>query len=661
MRTGQVEIIIVAGIVVLAIIAILSTVFQTPPSPVPSSVAQAQKAVKESLLSAATASANDIIETMELHGGYLTDQILADQAFTIPEATLFLGVGVPYWQQCENDLAPTEAQVEGWLERGVELTIADSLGSLAVDEDVAFDTTQLVVDATIFDDKIDFQVALPTTVGGYAMPQPYTFTVPTGFGRVTRFARDFAAEASTTRFLENHALAALYFSEAAADGEPAVPTSGFLLECGKTIFRSPAFLATAVKEAIAHSLSSTAWWQPKSTDKGEPLSFAVPTVSGTAYPDLAPGLYFPDDFAFSFSSPVMIKNNEVDFALIPPFQVPNCEISYVQKYNLLFPVVVSVKDQVTGHRLNVASLVSIVDPGNDQSMEPGTCGAPVAAPGPCDDLACLATIKIVDSLGLPVQGASVSFGGCFAGESNDQGLVVADLLCGSGEVAVYKSAAYEFLTAATDAASLDGATLTLDQKPTVTLHFVQVGPTCAASPVDMEFVFATFAGDQDAAISNIDPAASQDVECTEANAADCLGNVTGILSSVDTTILPSGTYSAEVIVANPALVAANPGKLPTIVLSSTTVLVPPQDAELTVHVPDSDQLLQKALLCIGGPGDEPTGQCAPDFVACTTDCATLVNESVRSNWVVSTLAGGAYGQTFASLLTTCGLQAVEVA
>lgn len=480
MRKAQAEMIAVVGIIILAIVAILFSFQGSLPtlSPFPAGVAQTQKAVKDSFLTLAKDGADDTVKIMENHGGYLSDEVLEGLDYTIPESIIFSGRGVPYWQQCENDISPSEEQVTTWLETGLAIYILNNINSLeqSFEKDVQFDTSNLQVDANILDNKIDFSINLPTTVQGYSLQQPYLLSTPTNFGRIFSFAKDFSRASAEERFLEYNTLASLYFSPAAADGEAEVPTFGFLQDCGDALYRSPQDLSEGMGDVVTYTLAATLLWQPRPIDLSQAQVFAIESVNGNIYPELPISFFLPDRFAFAFSSPVHITNFDFDYRWAGPFIVPVCQLTYIQKYNIDYPVITQVKDELTGNFFSFASRVFIENPGSEQSMAPGSCEnlPPIPPEGQCQNLDCMAEITVIDSDQNPLEGATAVFAGCNIGSSNSEGVIEGPILCESGNLHISPpSDSYEFFNGIKDPSTIDG-TYTLANIPSVTIHFREV-------------------------------------------------------------------------------------------------------------------------------------------------------------------------------------------
>lgn len=606
MKKAQSEIIIIVGIVIVATVALLAVTYQAPPSPTPTGVAQTQKAVKDSFLTLASESAEEVIIMMEKQGGYLSSDLLDAAPLDTVDGVTFVGQGVPYWQTCEQDISPSTDQLEEWMGLGVEIMIIDHLNELVFDKEVIFDASQLDVRAKILDNKVDFAVTLPTTVEGQPIIQPYSFSIPTRFGRIVDFAHDYAQEATTTRFNEIHSIASLYFSPPAEDGQPDIPTYGYLMNCGETIYRSPDDLAAGMKHTIAYTLASTLWWQPRPIDPAQPMVYAVEAVNGNTYPDLSFGHYFPDGFDFVFRAPLVITNTENDYEFFPPFSVPNCLYAYNQKYNLVFPIVTSVEDDLTGSNFNFASKLYIENPGEHEKMIPGSCNtlpSPVSGEA-CSDLSCTASLTITDSLGVPLEGAKATYGGCLIGNSNAAGIVTGPVSCGSQELLIFKEG-YDLFAGVTATPS---GSYTLSAVPTYTFHFIDVeiedplypfppvtilGTThfsppgfskCTLTPTNPsgDAFSMVQLSDQEStyALSNIDPDANTfppDPSVCETDISQCLNALT---PTIEVSHFPTGAYTFDADTYSISATSFSGGFL-------TDYTLPPTDDEIFFHLSEA--------------------------------------------------------------------------
>jgi len=602
---GQAEMIIVVGILIIAVVVVLATLMQTQPPPDPTVTSQAQKMVKDSFTNLATSSANEVILVMEQHGGYLSADILEGEEFNVPEFVMFLGQGVPYWHKCENDISPPKKQIESLMEDGIEIFIMNNINSLSFDNNVVFDTSRLEVSANILDDKIDYNVHLPTTVDGSPMQQPYIFSVPTRFGRIIDFAKDFSKEASESRLLEIHTLASMYFSPIADDGDPVVPTNGFLTTCGHTIFRSPQELSDGMKQIVSYSLASTLWWQERPIDSSRAMVYAVEDVNGNEYKDLEMAFYLPDDFGFMFDSPLFITNTEWDYKFLPPTNVPNCMFAYMHKYSIDFPVITSIEDDLTGSNFNIASHTFIENPGEGKPMTPGSCDSiepVIPGSGPCGSLDCTTSFRVVDTLGRGIEGARAIFGGCpFGDDSDNTGLISGEIQCGYHTLNVYKPG-YTMVNETMSEGNLGGEYVMII-KPNYTFNFRDVKITDPLLPIldlfyiepsyskckiskpgilDGKFMLVSFdSEDYDLAITNVDAELNQypdDFSVCENDSSQCLNAAT---DKVKVSYIPAGTYD----IYGDKISTVSNGLVGTFTTSSYTL--PPEDIELYLHTSEA--------------------------------------------------------------------------
>lgn len=665
MRKAQTEMIIIVGVILLAAVAILYATQQFFPfNPVPSGVAQTQKAVKDSFLTLAKNSAERTLRIMFEHGGYLSPEVL-QEPFTIPESTVFSGMGVPYWTKCEADVSPSKEEVTSWMETAITLSLEKNIDSLqaSFSKDVSFDISKLRVDAIVLDNKVDVTINLPTVVEGYSLQQPYTLSIPTKFGRIFSFAEDFTQEAISTRLLEYNTLASLYFSPLAPDGEPRVPTYGFLQDCGQTLYRTPEDISRGVKDSVFYTLASTLWWKPRPLDQSQAQVYSIPLVNGKAYTDLSPTFHLPDDFNFRFTSPIIFSNNKFDYSSIGPFFTFTCFLGYVQKYSIDFPVILQVKDDLTGYIFSFASFVHIVDPGGENHMTPGSCTS-LSTSSSCTDLACNAHITVRDLNGQPVKNVRAYYQDCNIGTSDSNGIITGPVSCGSsGKLSLTPPEGYSYVTFDTDSASLERATITVPRTPTINVHFFTIDRDCSISSVKEELLSFTFSSSQQYPLTNIDPSSPSTVSCTEENPRECLQNLEGgILSSTTASFIPAGEYSVQGWLMNPSQIPYFPQQdyLPFITLPSTTISIPDQEsATMRITVPYSTYYFSEASRCLAGE-TAPWSQCSPEIKLCTDTCGDLESLTTRYEWV-NDYFSNEFQSRFTETLDRCGVRMIDTA
>ncbi len=467
MKRGQAELIIIIGLfAVLALVAYFtyqSGIFVS--SAVPESIKAEQEQVKNSVLNLARTGASRVIEITEAHGGYLNLSLLAGDYDFEPgfDYTVFMQTKVPYWQKCQNDISPTKALAKRNIESGLEFYLKKNLNdTLAVyGENITYDLENLDVKATILNDKIDFEVDLPTTVQDYEIEQPYAFSIPSKFGDIFDFAKDFASASASKRFLESFTINTIYSSNT-------LKTSGVLTECGDSIYLSTDDIKNGLYGAIEYTLANILWWQEMPAAGSGFKVYAIEDLNGKKYPHLSPiRFYLPDGFKPSASAPVIVTNNEyiIDYLI---FVLPACIKAYNLKYTVSYPVIIRINDQLTGHGFNFASLVFV------DNMTKGECTAAGIVPGPsaCENLACSANIAVVDGNNNALENVSVFFGGCLIGKTGDNGVVEGSIACGE-QIFMMQKPGYELYMQTLSSSSVNG-TYKLHKIPELTIKFADV-------------------------------------------------------------------------------------------------------------------------------------------------------------------------------------------
>ena len=596
MKKAQAEMIVIVGIIVLAAVAILYTFQGSVPgtTAIPTAVAQNQKIVKNSFLSMAEDAAKETVEIMEYHGGYLSADLLKNQdSVTARPSVIYTGQGAPFWQQCGEDVSPTKAQVRAWLEGGLRIHILESIDSLegSFEKDVQFDTSKLNVNANMLYDRIGFTVNLPTTVQGYAIRQPYTFSVPTNFGRILDFAKDFSKEAADSRFMDYFTITSVHFSST-------LPTIGLMISCSETIYLSPEEVKDGMEGAIRYTVGNILLWQEMPFDPKYPKVYAIPDVNGKTYPDLSIRFALPDNFALEGMQPILITNK--DKLLLGPFffQIFHCVGNYNQRYNFAYPAVVSVKDELTGNNFNFASMVHVQPQEGKGSMEAGDCSIINIPEGSCssEKLACNAKLTVTDGNN-PLEGVSAIFGGCYVGKSDSNGVIEGSIQCGEHELNLYHPSQYSTLTKKTTSSEIS-KTYTLSSIPTLTFYFHSATIedrgyyACKTSKPETntnKFTHLTLEGEENYTVSNINPTSltiPSNPEICKTNPSECLDFT--VLEKTTVDYIPTGDYSADGELSNPAASIMIGGFL-------SPLTVPAKDSDIHVTVPKTSGSLSDAL------------------------------------------------------------------
>jgi len=453
-RKGQTEFIVLVGIIlVIAVVAFfaLSTgsIF---PTPVPQAIEQEKRLVEDSVTNVGRMGADIAIKWIEQQGGFFE-----------PDAgnhVVFTNVAVSYWQRCGQTTVPTLNDITGRLEENVRDYIQTGLLERGdyFSKNVSFDFDSMYVSANILKNKVDFSVYLPTTIRGYDIPQPYTFSVPTKLGEIHEFGKAFAEDNANKRYLDVFTSTTIYFSRE-------LETQGILTRCGQGIYQSGNQISQGLENAITYTLANTLWWQPIPSTSDKPKVYSIESLGGKTYEQLDIGLYLPDGFELGHAAPLAMTNNKYAASILI-FKIPVCFAPYNWKYSVDYPVVVRVKDDLTGHYMNFAVHVDVNDmlPADTCSQYTGT---------DIDvELNCSAEIRIIDSGGAPLENVFASYADVYFGESGQYGRISGPITCDAGELVIGKEG-YGVHNTERTPDNING-TYTLFRAPALSLHFRQV-------------------------------------------------------------------------------------------------------------------------------------------------------------------------------------------
>ncbi len=453
-RKGQMGFFVILGIIVVVAVVIILTYSTSTitPSNVPQTVAQQQKLVSDSVINVGRAGASEAIKWVEQQGGFIEPDY--------SNSVLFNKVAVPYWQMCgDTSRTPGLNDIRDRIEDAVWKYINGSVAAKQVyyGKNVTYDLSRLEVDASINENKIDFLVTLPTSVNGYPIRQPYTFTAPTNLGRIYEFGSAFVIDNANKRMLEQFTINTIYFSDE-------IETQGVLTECGDGIYQTGEQISRALMKIIDHTLANIIWWQPMPAADDETKVYSIETVGGKEYTDLEVRLYLPDGFDLSRSNPMHISNSK-HIARVAIWDIPVCITPYNWKYSVDYPAIVRVKDELTGDYMNFAVMVDI------NEMDEGDCSEYVSSTINLS-LGCSARLRIVDSSGSPIENATASFSGMYIGESGADGIIQGPVPCGTGNITM-SHPEYGLYELETDDSNINGS-YTLLLKPEMEANFRQV-------------------------------------------------------------------------------------------------------------------------------------------------------------------------------------------
>ena len=573
-KKAQAEIVVIVGVLILAIAVVYYAASGGfPSSNIPRNLYDRQRAFHDSFVNLARKGADNALKSMEMHGGYPTAELLGNGTYQVPPFVVFMDEGIPYWTRCEQNLAPSRKNVTHWLELSMENYIREHITEVTGSyRNVTIDMSRLSVSANILSGphKIDITVNLPTTVDGYKMVSqfyPYKTSLDTKFGEIYDFADNFSKAQTTKRFLEVFTTASVYLSADAQDGYPRLPTGGFLTSCGETIYRTPQQISIYLKDIAQYVVTQTLWWQNMPVDSAKPKVYAInKEIIGTEYRDLDIAMYLPDDFSFDTRGSVVITNNEPAYSS-SMWSASDCLGVYSMAYAVSYPVIVNVKDPLSGYSFNFAVFAFVDNSGG--KMHPGKCQDVKSGEETCKNLDCYAKISVADENGKPIEGATATFGGCGLGVSDASGAMEGKIKCGTNELNIYRNSSYDFYRNNVSSSEIN-STYVLRTIADITVHFRNVKIT-ESGPEDnkiikcvldnaTDYIFANFvSGDRLFTITNIDqksiPADCVDKACLEqcqssGNLNTCrqcsLNCIGDVLESVRAQYMPAGNYDLNV-------------------------------------------------------------------------------------------------------------------
>jgi hypothetical protein len=514
---GQAEFIIIIGIlIVIAAVAyfVLSSGTITTDN-LPASVAAEKRLVEDAVTNVGRQGADFSIKWIEQQGGYFQPDINNAVAFTT--------VAVSYWQRCGHTNVPTLNEITDRMEEAIEDYMRADLSSRTeyFSRNVTFDFDSMYVKANILKNSIDYSVYLPTTIRGYDIPQPYTFSVPTKLGEIYEFAKGFAEENARNRYLDHFTIASIYFSDE-------LETQGVLTQCGDGIYQSGVEISNGLQNAVDYTLANTLWWQPMPPASSGSKVYAIESLSGKTYDQFDIGLYLHDNFKLGIANPLFMTNAN-SAAAVSIFHTPACFALYNFRYSVDYPVIVRVRDELTGHYFNFAVHVDV------NEMLPADCAPFVSLPS-SDDTGCDAGVKVVGSDG-PLEDVFVSYADYYVGKTDEDGILVGSIPCDDGKLIVNKGG-YAFIELDKTKDSIND-TYSLKKVPEVELNFRQVdiasryrgvfvGPTeiqvplydmCYISPTTDQILLNFTSSRGYYGATNIDPDSSN-YDCFDPSTAD---------------------------------------------------------------------------------------------------------------------------------------------
>jgi len=465
MYKGQVEFVVIVGLLVVISVAVLYAYQSGVINPSPVGTGEEQKLVRNSVENLIRDAVYATMKNISRYGGYL------DSSDFSLDSVRFLGKEVPYWQ--ENGLLSIP-DIESNLKKGVLDYIKSNKDSIAIGlkKDINIGTP-VIQNINLLNDKIVLTVNMPTTVQGYAVQQPYVVDVKTRFGEVVEFSRGFASYSTTNRPLEYYTVSSMFLSPIES-GVHSVPFFIFLTRCGEFVYKSWYDIRPAVEYAIKVTLAHT--YMPGKVPLNIMRTTSYPKyslvpINGKNYENLEVSFHLPDNFKlepydFQFSpDPIIVESKVIQ--LVGACQSDPVYVNYFVRY----PVIVRVKDTITGNVFQYALEVYIMDnkPGDWSSK---TTEGYQEQNEICDNPQCSVDMSVSDSRG-PVSSAAVTFMGCKLGETDSSGRLKGPAPCGIGPLEI-RANGYEIYNKMQSSDNLDNLNVTISKIPTVKAHFFEV-------------------------------------------------------------------------------------------------------------------------------------------------------------------------------------------
>ncbi len=685
MRKAQLEFVAIAGVIFIAAVVIALTyqgVTVPQPSQVPAAIAEEQKLLKDSIEFLAKDGGTRVIEIAERHGGYMTPQVLRED-YTIRPFAMFMKNGVAYWRKCGKTYYPTIEEEQEKLAEGLREYLTRNLkeeGKVS-GKRVELAIKAMAVTSRILDQRVDFEIDLPTRIENYSIREKYTVSIPTNFGRIYRFAMAFSDETAENRAFEVFTISSIWLSKD-------LPKIGALTECGDAIVLTPEEISRAIDDLVRYTVSSTVLWEPMAQTDGLKY-YSIESVGGKRYEDLDITFWLSDGFKTDAKRPIVILNPTTNIES-PVMDIPYCLKPYVNQYSVAYPVITSVKDELLGSRFNFASLVYV------DRMEPGSCEM-LGADGACESAGCTIRVVVEDTSGAAIEGATVSFGGCSYGKTDPDGSFTGQAECGKYLLSIVKDSDHTMVYENLSESDVNG-TYVLHKIPEVNVSFYQLsGGTCITQEIDTESVITILNSDEhnssffnrdrdfDMAaclraggykeacdrrnealktLGSLESVSEEDMRLCAEGTGKCMKD--SLLKEVSVSYIPGGhDYEFSTVVTNPSVTEQQSSgdymfvTMP-IITEGPTEELPEGDSRVNIYVPDTDVVYQQAISMYGSRYEHHHGKCLGTEIlgVCTGDrCDSSCARGLATADVIQWLQQA--GDRFLSDLAACNKEMVE--
>jgi hypothetical protein len=438
MRRGQAEFALILGIVIVAVIVAayaFSSGYITPAGP---ALSDEQKAVETYVLDVSRVSAGRILGYVYDQGGYVNPPDESNDGVRFVD---YAGKKVAYWQICQHDFSESKEDMETQIESGMERLLRNALPEKTdiAGNVVEFSLDEIDVDATIYQEKVSISAVIPTKTKDGMRREPYTIEVQSELGRIRDFAEDFTWSQEKYRMLDSNLLMLMELSDP-EEKSTWIPLNDVWSDGYLKIKWND--MKSRMKKLVDHTLTHTRFWERSELINDDlsavQMDYAyIPQIENRQdpdgdwiqYTDLDVELRYggwgeelrkagsgANEFRLSFDpDPVVFAPTNFGLFAVPAYQNV--------KYQISFPVLVSVNDDSLGKAFKFMTFVNIRHVGDDATgLNKGVdCNVedldieiydPVAAA--CENNANMPlklTVVDYDNNGIP--GVSFGFGDCY--------------------------------------------------------------------------------------------------------------------------------------------------------------------------------------------------------------------------------------------------------
>ncbi len=424
-RKGQVEFIVVAALIIIAITAVILASRQAviPPAFTPGLPEEA-KTIKDSVVNLIRAGAKDKLLLIYNQGGTQKPSLSVE----------FGAFDTAVWSACgETNIPDVAKEIGVGLWAYLRENLKDEMEFYG--KKVKFDFSRPKYEVDIIKDRVNVRLYLPTKVEDYDIQQPYEITVPTKLYDVLDFSKNFVNDAGSTRFFEMVTLTSMMHSNPESDAW--VPVAGAQVGCGNVLFKTRNQLLPGIKGIIKYTVSHVVW-NTRPLKLAENPFYPISSVGGKFYPDMQVAFAYPPSWDAQIDRYFMFTPEPL--RVIPKPIMPIiafCMAPYSVGYTFRYPVVVMVEDSLLNQWFKFAIMVDI------QNTQPGNCSAQFSNVSEysqicVSDAKCNAKVTVTNSTGSPIEGADVSFYICDIGTTNSNGVAQGKIPCMVSELHAYK-------------------------------------------------------------------------------------------------------------------------------------------------------------------------------------------------------------------------------